>query len=86
MSKYPNNYIFLADHNECFSNIASLLSYEHFYEEEVASPQHLNVDIANKFPFFTYDELREHIFSNISQGYYLQANNEVEDIYTNHTT
>ena len=76
----------MADHNQYVSNTASPLSYDHFYEEEFFAPWHLNVDIGNQFPFFTYDELREHIFSNISQGYYLQTENEVEDIYTNHTT
>ena len=40
-----DNYIFLADHNQRVSNIASPLSYDHIYEEGVASPRHLNGDI-----------------------------------------
>ena len=37
-----------------------------------------NGDIGIQFPFFTYDEFKEH-----KKGYYLQEENEVEDIYTN---
>ena len=37
----------IADHNQCVSNNASPLYYDHFYEEEVAAPQHLNVDMGN---------------------------------------
>ena len=40
-----DNYTFLADHNQCVLNTALSLFYDHLYEEEVASPQHLNVDI-----------------------------------------
>ena len=40
-----DNYIFLADHNQCVSNIASPLSYDHIYEKGVAAPQNLNGDI-----------------------------------------
>ena len=74
-----DNYIFLADHNQCVSNIASPLSYDHIYEKGVATAQHLNADIGIKFPFFNYDEFKEH-----KKGYQLQEENEVEDIYTNH--
>ena len=74
-----DNYIFLADHNQCVSNIASPLSYDHIYEKGVVSPQHLNGDIGIQSPFFTYDEFKEH-----KKRYYLQEENEAEDIYTNH--
>ena len=40
-----DNYTFLVDHNQCVSNTALSLFYDHFYEEEVVAPQHLNVDM-----------------------------------------
>ena len=69
----------MADHNQCVSNIASPLSYDHIYEKGVVAPQHLNGDIGIQSPFFTYDEFKEH-----KKRYYLQEENEAEDIYTNH--
>ena len=75
-----DNYIFLADHKQCVSNVASSSYFDQIYEEEVVAPQLLTFDIGNQFPFLTYNAFKEHF----NQEYYLQSENKVEYLYTNH--
>ena len=64
------------DHSRNFLAPAMRLSC---YEEEVVSLQPLTVDIRNKLSLLTYGHFHSFICSIFGQGFYLQAENEVED-------